>query len=201
MTYYFCVLDFEATCWENERNDYIREIIEFPSILYSVDYKNNILKIDEFDQYVKPKLNPILTDFCKKLTNITQNDVDKAEYFSIVYNNHYNWLKGHLGESINKVIFITCGNWDIKTMLPIEINRYSDKYYYVYKKYANICDSFNIFYNSKNTKGMMNMLKKLKIQHTGIHHSGIDDCRNISKIILKMINDGFQISNLIIKHS
>lgn len=200
MTQYFCVLDFEATCWDGKRNDSIREIIEFPSILYSVDYKNNITKIDEFDQFVKPIINPLLSDFCIELTGITQNQVDTAKSFLEVYNNHYNWLLSHLGDSINKVIIITCGRWDMAEMLPIEIKRYANNiiYHNCYKKYANIKDSFNSFYN-KNAGGMMNMLTKLKIEHTGTHHSGIDDCRNISKIIIKMIEDGFKLKQLIIK--
>lgn len=36
-------------------------------------------------------------------------------------------------------------------------------------------------------EGMLNFLK-LKLE--GRHHSGIDDARNISKIILKLIDDG-----------
>ena len=38
--------------------------------------------------------------------------------------------------------------------------------------------------------GMMDMLKAMKIQHTGKHHSGIDDCRNIAKILQRLIQDG-----------
>lgn len=34
--YYYCVLDFEATCWEGERRP-SQEIIEFPSVLIRVD--------------------------------------------------------------------------------------------------------------------------------------------------------------------
>ena len=37
---------------------------------------------------------------------------------------------------------------------------------------------------------MTGMLNFLKIKLEGRHHSGIDDTRNIAKIMLKMINDG-----------
>jgi inhibitor of KinA sporulation pathway (predicted exonuclease) len=37
---------------------------------------------------------------------------------------------------------------------------------------------------------METMLKHLKLILDGHHHSGIDDCRNISKILNKMITDG-----------
>jgi inhibitor of KinA sporulation pathway (predicted exonuclease) len=34
--------------------------------------------VDEFQRFVRPQINPILTDFCKKLTSIQQADVDGA---------------------------------------------------------------------------------------------------------------------------
>lgn len=197
MTYYICVLDFEATCWEGERNDSIREIIEFPSILYSVDFKNNITKIDEFDKFIKPTINPILSEFCSKLTGITQNTVDCADTFDIVYYQHHQWLQGHISD-LNKMIIITCGRWDISDILPLEIRRHSLEHYNCYKKYVNIRDDFNTFYD-KNAGSMVNMLTKLKLKLIGKHHSGIDDCRNISQIVIKMIQDGFKYKNFYVK--
>lgn len=44
MIYFICVLDFEATCFEN--NEVARnkmEIIEFPSILYKINMENNLV--------------------------------------------------------------------------------------------------------------------------------------------------------------
>jgi inhibitor of KinA sporulation pathway (predicted exonuclease) len=38
--------------------------------------------------------------------------------------------------------------------------------------------------------GMVNMLNYLNIPLEGRHHSGIDDTRNIAKILLKIISDG-----------
>lgn len=32
--------------------------------------------VDEFQRFVRPQINPTLTDFCKKLTSIQQADVD-----------------------------------------------------------------------------------------------------------------------------
>ena len=34
--------------------------------------------VDEFQRFVRPQINPLLTDFCKKLTSIQQADVDSA---------------------------------------------------------------------------------------------------------------------------
>merc|ERR1711953_1450934 len=37
---------------------------------------------------------------------------------------------------------------------------------------------------------MMTMLKALNIPHTGRHHSGIDDVKNLCQIVLKMLKRG-----------
>jgi len=62
-----------------------------------------------------------------------------------------------------------------------------------WKQWINIKKAFQKFYN-KRANGMMEMLKVLKIPHTGKHHSGIDDCKNIAKIVVKMIQDGAVLS-------
>lgn len=48
------------------------EIIEFPAVL--VDAKNRKI-IDNFQAFVKPTINPKLSDFCIKLTGITQVNI------------------------------------------------------------------------------------------------------------------------------
>ena len=180
-----CILDFEATCWDTWRNDLIREIIEFPSILYKVDYQNKIEYVDEFQQYVRPIVNPNLSEFCTSLTGITQETVNKADYFPIVYKKHIVWLESYISEK-DKLIFLTCGNWDLKTMLPIETTRHKLKLRHWYTKYLNLKDEFEKCYKSK-CGGMMNMLTKLNIEHTETHHSGIDDCRNLAKVVIAMV--------------
>ena len=35
------------------------------------------------------------------------------------------------------------------------------------------------------------MLKYLEIKHIGKHHSGLDDCKNISNILIRMLDDGY----------
>ncbi|CAG5132861.1 unnamed protein product, partial [Candidula unifasciata] len=51
-----------------------------------------------YRSFCKPKLNPILTDFCTSLTGITQAQVDKAKSFKEVLENFEEWLNvQHLG--------------------------------------------------------------------------------------------------------
>ena len=66
---YLAVIDFEATCQENNTADYKHEIIEFPIVLVDTAQRKIV---DEFHSYVRPVLNPRLTEFCTTLTGITQ---------------------------------------------------------------------------------------------------------------------------------
>lgn len=69
---YFVVIDFEATC-DRDRKPHPQEIIEFPSVL--VNSSTGQLE-DSFQIYVRPTYNQHLSDFCKELTGIQQNQVN-----------------------------------------------------------------------------------------------------------------------------
>ena len=186
--YYLCVLDFEATCCD--KNEFPRnqmEIIEFPSILYKVE--NHIPTfISQFHKYVKPTHHPKLTDFCINLTGIQQETVDKADVISIVYKEHIDWIIKNVPINAN-LIFATCGYWDFKTMLPTEVANKQLKANSIYKKYINVKDEYEYIYKVK-AQGMVGMMNFLKIPVEGRVHSGIDDTKNIAKILLKIIKDG-----------
>jgi inhibitor of KinA sporulation pathway (predicted exonuclease) len=101
---YLAVLDFEATCWDNSN---YHEIIEFPTVI--VDVKTRKI-VDRIEQFVRPTVRP----FCHKLTTITQAQVDGDVSLAEA-------LKAH--EKYPNSIFVTCGDWDLKTMLPQDAAR------------------------------------------------------------------------------
>ena len=70
---FFAVMDLELTCDENFPRDK-QEIIEIGIVITDLRF-NFIAEISEF---VRPVNYPILTDYCTKLTGITQKDVDSA---------------------------------------------------------------------------------------------------------------------------
>ena len=187
-SYYLCILDFEATCCDKEefpRNH--MEIIEFPSVLYKITGKTSEF-VSEFHQYVKPTIHPVLTNFCTDLTGIQQETVDKADTIDIVYKSHIKWLNLNVKTGSN-VYICTCGHWDLKTMLPHEIRNKKLSTHKYYSIYINVKDEYEYFYKRK-TKSMLDMLSHLNIKLEGRHHSGIDDTKNISKILMKIILDG-----------
>ena len=201
MEYYLCILDFEATCWENP-NHYQKkeqmEIIEFPSILYKITETVNPLNvkieyISEFAKYVKPVINPELSMFCTELTGITQETVNKAEPFKNVYYKHIQWLNIHIPFD-SKLIFATCGKWDLQTQLIRELRNKCLKLNNLYNYFIDVKKEVETFYKIK-VKSMPSILEYLHLPFIGRHHSGIDDTRNIANIMLKIIEDGNRLNN------
>lgn len=206
---YICVLDFEANCGlDMKALKMDNEVIEFPSVLWRYDSQSEtpMIKLSEFQVFCKPKNTPTLTPFCIELTKITQDKVDAGVSFPDALKQHEMWLRSNVPDfdnmvHSNSVIIITCGDWDMKTMAPKEYKNYDMKdIHSVYLKYANIKRDFTGFYKFGKNFGMATMLDNLGLTLDGTHHSGIDDCRNISKIIIKMFEDGFKYDNFRINY-
>jgi inhibitor of KinA sporulation pathway (predicted exonuclease) len=193
---YYLVLDFEATCDENNKA-WQNEIIEFPTVVVDA---NTLEKITEFQQYVKPVQNPTLTPFCKDLTGIQQEWVDAGVSFKDALQLYHQWLiqnefltgTGQLNPN-KTFLFVTCGDWDLNRMLRSQCERERVTMPAYFKSWCNIKKAFQDYYGS-NPGGMGNMLRLMKLPLEGRHHSGIDDCRNIATILLKMIRNGATIN-------
>jgi len=192
---YLLVLDFEATCGDAVPYN---EIIEFPTLVYN-------LKEDKveatFHEYVRPVDFPTLTKFCTDLTGITQDVVDAAVPFPVVWTRFQAFMKERgLLDDPQSHVFVTCGNWDLRTMLPKQLQLCPNEYgldgagnlVAPYNNLINIKDAFQKHYKMRHAKGMAGMLGKLKLPLEGRHHSGIDDCRNILRIVQTMLKGGWK---------
>jgi len=179
---YLLVMDFEATC---ERYEPLQpqEIIELPcAVLSTRDWK---LK-DMFHTYVKPRAHPTLTPFCTELTGIMQEMVDDQPHFTDVFPRFCDWLtEGGYFDKPEKSSFVTCGNWDLKTMLPNQCDldgiTLPDQFkQWVELKYT-FCESTGYY-----PKSLKNMLARLNLPLKGRLHSGIDDVKNMVSIIVAL---------------
>ncbi|CAF2072508.1 unnamed protein product [Rotaria magnacalcarata] len=189
---YYCVLDFEAVCHEVNSslkrpapND-IWEIIEFPICLLSAE-TNTI--IDVYHSYVRPSIKTTLNEVCISITGITQSIADCSPTFDIVWEQVQQFLLKHSlisladhNSSCHSFTWITCGNWDLKTMLPLQLKQSRlDRPEFI-NEFINIKELYMEYYSSTRIRGMKDLLKKLNLKLEGRHHSGIDDTKNITKI-------------------
>jgi len=189
MSKFLCVVDFEATCDDNPGTIDPQEIIEFPSVLIRIDGDDLKARIiAEFQKYIRPAHNPTLTSFCKKLTGISQDQIDSGTSFEVALSAHRAWLTEQLGchPSTENVTIVTCGDWDIKSMLPRQCFLTRMK---VPEYLTRVCNikiiAQELWGEKKRPSGMVKMLTRLRLPLIGREHSGIDDCRNIAAICLR----------------
>ena len=172
------VVDLEATCWE-DKNDTskVMEIIEIGAVL--ADSKTLEI-MSEFQSFVKPILNPILSDYCLNLTTIKQEEVDSAEMFPSVLAR----LLDFCGET-NDVTLASWGDYDRKQLI-LDCARFGVQYPFG-ADHLNIKELFTERKGSKKC-GMKKALRILGIPLEGMHHRGLDDARNIFKILAILLN-------------
>ena len=81
---FFIGLDCEFTCWTNSFDldwadpEFPPEVIQIGLSVYDVSVFS---LLDEFDSYVSPVVNRMLSDYCKDLLNLTQDTIDNAKKF------------------------------------------------------------------------------------------------------------------------
>ncbi|EFO16618.2 exonuclease [Loa loa] len=187
---YFVVIDFECTC-EADLYDYNHEIIEFPAILVDVRKKEIV---DVFHSYVRPLANPQLSEFCSAFTGITQEMVDKALPFIDVLDSFRAWMQlHHLGQKEVRYAFVTDGPWDIAKFFQMQcIQSKLNPIPHDFRFYVNVRRSFANKYCKKHPTQKINlsrMLTSLNMKFEGREHSGLDDSKNIAKIVIRMLGD------------
>ena len=126
----FIILDLEATCWQGNDMNRRQEIIELAA--YSVNgYRE---WNDQFQRFVKPVEHPRLSAYCMELTNITQEQINKAKRFENVFTDFQEWMDSHdqpqllctWGHKDMIIIREDCSAHDLDcSFLPKAINRKS----------------------------------------------------------------------------
>ena len=175
------VLDLEATCCnDNAFSRAEMEVIEFGAVVADMKTKQ---AIQEFDEFVQPVIHPMLTTFCTKLTSITQDDVANASPFVDVFTRF-------LAECWDDVsILVTWGDFDVH-ILSEEFGRHRDeceaagisKFPFPDNRHVNaklaVADALQM-----RRKGVSAVLTHLSLPFEGRHHRGIDDAKNIWRIV------------------
>ncbi|KAJ3417580.1 3'-5' exoribonuclease 1 [Chytridiales sp. JEL 0842] len=190
---YYCVFDVEATCEENNRT-FQHEIIEFPVVL--IDGRTQQV-IDEFRRFVRPTRNPILSDFCMGLTGIQQQDVDDADTFPKVIEEFEDWLGQYCEFPFENMMWITDGPWDIRNFVTNQLRLINMKTppYFKLSRYVDLRAFFKKAYPKGGKPNLVKMLQFFNMEFEGREHSGIDDTRNIARIVLAIMKDGHTFEN------
>lgn len=180
---YFLVLDFEGVINKDKESPNVMEIIEFPVLKVNV----RTLEIEAiFHSYVQPVVHKALNPICTEITGITNDMVRGQPTLPEVLDKLNGWMKeeGLLEKGV-KFCFVTCGDWDLKSGLPINCNYLKISYPDYLRRWINIKSYFQAIVGKKG-HSMKTMLNDLQLSLDGRHHSGIDDSKNIAKIVQEL---------------
>ena len=169
------VIDLEATCDDGDGLSASEmEIIEIGAVWATAE--GTVL--DTFQALVRPVVRPQLTPFCRQLTNIQQADVDGAELFPAVAARLASFAQLHQAEGA------TWGSWgqfDAK-QLSRDCERHGIKSPLAAFAHVNLKRRFAKGRKIKEV-GMARALQMVGLPLDGSHHRGLDDARNIAKLL------------------
>lgn len=179
----YIIFDLEATCWENDKSR-PSEIIEIGAVMLD----ENLEIVSEFQTFVKPILNPILSDFCRGLTSIRQLDVDNAPTFKEALKAFQDWMGKDVqlcswGFYDKKQFKSNCERHKLPTnWISKHISIKHQHGQMVVQQMKETGESNSKIKRFERGVGMETALRMLNLSLDGTHHRGIDDARNIAKI-------------------
>lgn len=122
--------------------------------------------------------------------------VQNEEDFSTVLADLEDWMKKESLTDLTKFTFVTCGDWDLKTMLPAQCSDVGLAVPECFHKWINLKVAFSRSLPSLGyPRGLGGMLNSLNMQFIGRPHSGIDDCENIARILKGIAQKGYVFEN------
>lgn len=173
-TTHYLVIDFEATCCDQgtvPRGQ--MEIIEVGAVMVEAD---GLAIVGEFQRFVRPVRHPRLTDFCTQLTSIRQQDVEAALPFPAVMDEFKAWLRPY-----RMFVFCSWGDYDRKQLeqdcafhrVPCPIQA----------PHLNVKQLMAERQQLRKRPGLGEAVRLAGLQFAGTHHRGIDDARNIARLL------------------
>lgn len=174
---HYLIVDLEATCSDDgavPRTE--MEIIEIGAVMQSA----RTLEIDsEFRTFVRPVRHPQLTPFCTQLTGIRQQDVSDAPPFSSAMESMRKWMAAFADS-----LFCSWGDYDKHQFLQdCAYHRIS---YPFASGHLNLKAEFARSLNLRKKLGIAAALRRLGLDFEGSQHRGLDDARNIARIVRRV---------------
>lgn len=174
---YFLIVDLEATCSDDgtvPRHE--MEIIEIGAVMLN----SRTFEVEsEFQTFVSPVRNPRLTEFCTNLTGITQEHLVGAPPFPEAIEAMTKWMSG-----FDDALFCSWGDYDRNQFL--QDCEYHQVAYPFQTGHLNLKAQFGRTLGLKKRLGIAEALRHLGLKFEGSHHRGLDDARNIVRIVRRI---------------
>jgi inhibitor of KinA sporulation pathway (predicted exonuclease) len=175
----YIIFDLEASCWLGRPPHGVNEVIEIGAVKV-----NDFGEVDStFTRFVKPTVNPILSDFCKKLTSISQVDIDKTKTFPHIIQEFMDWV----GVDEDHYTLISWGKYDKQQLAQDCLLHRLETDWLEY--HYNLKPAYRQMKNLKDEPGLKKAVKMEGFEFTGIHHRAISDAENTAKIFIKYFKE------------
>jgi len=170
---FFLVIDLEATC--DDRGTVPKhemEIIEIGAVLVE---RASLEAVGEFQSFVKPVRHKELTPFCTGLTSITQSQVDGAPGFAEAIEALRRFIDGR------DALFASWGDYD-RNQFEQDARHHRVTLPFG-GRHTNVKRAFSAALGETKRYGMAEALRRVGLPLVGTHHRGIDDARNIARLL------------------
>lgn len=167
------VIDIEATCWNGKMPpDQVSEIIEFGVCV--LDTNTGTISQNQ-GILVKPERSEV-SEFCTELTTITQELLDKE---GVSFEEACTKLREEYNPK--EYVWASYGFYDLK-MIKNQCKVRGIEYP-LSEEHINVKELFAEVKGLNRKVGMKGALYLLDIPLEGTHHRGIDDAKNIAKVL------------------
>ena len=174
----YIIYDLECTCWETKAESQTMETIEIGA-----------LKLNEygevtgsFSQLIRPKIHPVLSNFCQNLTSISQIEVNRAEPFDRVINDFMDFIELEDDE----YWLCSWGSFDKRQLIQDCILHDIEVAWLEY--HINIKQDYIKMKGFRQPIGLKKAVLREGFEFTGTHHRALADAENLAKIFAKYLD-------------
>ncbi len=175
----FIIYDLEATCWKGRPRTLVQETIEIGAVL--INEYGEVL--GTYNKFIKPVLNPLLSSFCRELTSISQEQVNRSNKFPEVIESFQDWADIH----VEPYLLCSWGNFD-RIMFERDCELHDIDSDWV-EPHIDLKVQYKKNKRMHRQPALRRTLENEGIDFIGIQHRAISDAENTAKLFLKYLDE------------
>ncbi|WP_426142011.1 exonuclease domain-containing protein [Pseudomonas sp. DWP3-1-2] len=172
---HWVVIDLEATTDEGGWPVAEMEIIEIGATLVNESGR----ELDHFERFVRPVRRPLLTNFCRELTHISQSNIDSAAPLTTVWPLFERWLANHVASVVG---WASWGDYD-RQQLELEWRQQALSSALSTLPHVNLKQRFAQARQLQRPLGLNSALQLAGMQFSGQQHRALVDARNTARLL------------------
>ncbi|MBX2873240.1 MAG: exonuclease domain-containing protein [Saprospiraceae bacterium] len=168
----FIVYDLEATCWDGNPRTQVQEIIEIGA--YKLDPYGDVM--DTFSRLVRPVIHPYLSHYCRKLTGIEQDEINRASRFDKVAEDFKDWI------DIYDEDYLLCAWGSFDQELLIQDCKLHKMEFDWTEPHINVKQQYHELKRLHRRRGLRRAVEAEGFEFSGEQHRALDDAENLVKV-------------------